>query len=613
MMASARAYHRDGRRIENDYPAHPGQEIEVRVVDHRDDDQLDVAAPNGWRTTDHARSWEVKLRIGDDQVEGAETIPYRITRIVDDADPDRVTEGSLTVWIAPETGTNPTNGKNTPDRVWPEPPLPVTLVRSSVETTNDQCLWSLIRRGSQRISFREYDAAMTALCGGELSTQNDEEARVLRLFIPGFGSVFSGSNAYVLLKAATEAFLISRGPKIGYDDPHNRNSNLHLVNGYIRGHRDDRLPDSFCQDEPQEIPYLSVIADRLGFKSIADGTDFCSLVADQIRMPYLVELIWSYWQEEGMLVQTMNAITARFQNVIPAGLRNGLENFELGALRPLNGVIWAKIQDEQHQLSLPRRVQEYDHHYGLRLQGRAVSRLKSADSRSKFIEAFHNLLASTIQFYRQDDDTTVVADGFPLLNSLRDVHLLLSMGAHNQFGDLPVTARVEMMMQQWILSRPEIDRFLPSREMVAYPEKWMGPVDTMKGLQGWTDVSAMQFGRLANYGEQILLSVRYGHWLADGLGSANAVNWARYWRNEVQGYVHAYRATTGVDLTADPVDTAGSTERYLQPSFHLFRRLTHQNRRPAAVGSTPVMRPLTTGPAGARRHVPASTVRGNRP
>ncbi len=27
-----------------------------------------------------------------------------------------------------------------------------------------------------------------------------------------------------------------------------------------------------------------------------------------------------------------------------------------------------------------------------------------------------------------------------------------------------------------------------------------------------------------------------------------AANWARYWRPEVQGYIHAYRAVTGVDL-----------------------------------------------------------------
>ena len=51
-----------------------------------------------------------------------------------------------------------------------------------------------------------------------------------------------------------------------------------------------------------------------------------------------------------------------------------------------------------------------------------------------------------------NDDTTIVADGFPVLNALKEVHLLLSEGAHNQFGDLPSTARQEMLVQQWILA-----------------------------------------------------------------------------------------------------------------------------------------------------------------
>ena len=85
-----------------------------------------------------------------------------------------------------------------------------------------------------------------------------------------------------------------------------------------------------------------------------------------------------------------------------------------------------------------RRNYEYDHQYGLRLEGRAVSQLRTADSRSKFIEAFHSLLSLCGSFYKQDDDTTVIADGFPVLNALKEVHLILSQGAHNQYGDAAV-------------------------------------------------------------------------------------------------------------------------------------------------------------------------------
>ncbi len=39
------------------------------------------------------------------------------------------------------------------------------------------------------------------------------------------------------------------------------------------------------------------------------------VLREKLTCPCLHELIWSYWNEEGMLVQTINAITRRFQNM----------------------------------------------------------------------------------------------------------------------------------------------------------------------------------------------------------------------------------------------------------------------------------------------------------
>ena len=93
-----------------------------------------------------------------------------------------------------------------------------------------------------------------------------------------------------------------------------------------------------------------------------------------------------------MLVQTMNAISRRFQNVRAPGDRDPLAHLEIDPLRPLNNLLWGYIQDEQNRLTVKRRAYEYDHHYGLTLYGKAVPTLRPADSRSKFLEAFHNLL-----------------------------------------------------------------------------------------------------------------------------------------------------------------------------------------------------------------------------
>ena len=92
----------------------------------------------------------------------------------------------------------------------------------------------------------------------------------------------------------------------------------------------------------------------------------------------------------------MNAISRRFQNVRGPGERDPLAHLEIDPLRPLNNLLWGYIQDEQNRLTVKRRAYEYDHHYGLTLYGKAVPPLRPADSRSKFLEAFHNLLHRTL-------------------------------------------------------------------------------------------------------------------------------------------------------------------------------------------------------------------------
>jgi hypothetical protein len=114
--------------------------------------------------------------------------------------------------------------------------------------------------------------------------------------------------------------------------------------------------------------------------------------------------------------------------------------------------------------------------------------------------------------------------------------------------------------------------------MVPYPEVWMDRVDTVKRLQGWTDTNVTEFHYLAEYGEQILLSIRYGNW-TDINDPTHAANWARYWRSEILSYIHSYRAVTGVDLTLDAIESHRPGERYLPPSVHLRRRLELQLAR----------------------------------
>ena len=51
----------------------------------------------------------------------------------------------------------------------------------------------------------------------------------------------------------------------------------------------------------------------------------------------------------------------------------------------------------------------YDQEYGIMLRGKAIQPIRPADSRSKFLEGFHNLLHLCAVFYKEDNDTTVIA------------------------------------------------------------------------------------------------------------------------------------------------------------------------------------------------------------
>ena len=415
-----------------------------------------------------------------------------------------------------------------------------------------------------------------------------------------------GVDAYNLLKVATQAFLlfeagvVIRRPKRSEYSARRRE----ISRDFVRG-EDSRTGEAFRYNELQprletylkqtlggstgspSLPYLKrIVAALLNTESPKQNLPYCfDVLQYRFSCPSLLELIWSYWQEEGMLVQTMNAICMRFQNRRGPAELDPLANLEIDPLRPLNNLLWGYIQDEYNRLTIPRRAYEYDHHYGLKLLGKAVPELRSADSRSKFVEAFHNLLYRTAGFYRADADTTVIADGFPLLSSLREVHLLLAEGAHNQFGDLPWTSRAEMLMMQWLIARPEIREFLRGRAMVPYEERWMGQVDTMKKLQGWTDTTITHFRNLAVFGEQILLSARYGDWNATN-DQDQAKTWARYWRPEIQGYIHAYMAATRVDLSEEIVSGRSAQARFMQPSSLLRDQLAAQGSKRELPGST---------------------------
>lgn len=450
--------------------------------------------------------------------------------------------------------------------------LNVSLQRTPRDEEADRVLWRVIKNTTDAISFNNYKEFMDRICSGNLTDAIRDDLDQIRdlgnrRFLP-----FNDTDSYRTMKVLTEAFLLI-------------NCGVNLAD---RAQLQDYLEEV---DGIKTLPYLKIIRNKLsdvsiklnsigdildiirsGAEDVPNGNNCYGILTRKLSSPCFLELIWSYWHEESMLVQAMNAITRRFQNVKAPG-RDPLAGVEIGPLRPLNNLLWGYVQDEQHRLTIKRRAYEYDHHYGISLVGKAIPTMHTADSRTNFMAAFHNLLFLCTQFYKQEDDTTVIADAFPLLSALREVHLILSEGAHNQYGDMPFTARMEMLMQQWLLSRPEFDKFLPTRTMVAYPEPWMGPLAVMNNMQGWTSTSPVQFNQLAIYGEQLLLAIRFGNWADPKIEADQAAIWALDFRPQIQGYIHAYRSVTGVDLT-NPNPRTGKIDDKA-PSFHLLKRLNN--------------------------------------
>ena len=447
--------------------------------------------------------------------------------------------------------------------------------RADVMPTPSQALWTSIRNSMNALSFERYQQFIESIMSSAaLSPRSDSgleyRAEPAKQLMHNHRLPFPGIEPYRLLKVASDVFMMAHCASLasvgltGSDDEARPLSNVGALESHhsspvlakqLETFSNSYLQPSGANDADEAVTLLwNVIQLRLGQVPIQEeqirvlARKCHAMLKAKVTNPCFLELLWNYWHEEGMLVQTLNAIIGQFQNRRRPTSDDPLAKPETDPLRPLNNLLWGWVQDEQHRLTVSRRSYEYDHEYGLRLIGKAVPQTRSTDGHSRFLEGFHNLLRLCTVFYKEDDDITTTADGSLILSTLRDVHRELAQGAHNQYGDLPWTARQEFLMTEWLVARPEMREFLPSPAREDHPEPWMGRVETMKIAQGWTGTSILHFRDLGIFGEKIVLSVRYGLW-TNAVEADSAAKWARFWRPEIQGYVGAYQAATGVDLT----------------------------------------------------------------
>jgi hypothetical protein len=84
-------------------------------------------------------------------------------------------------------------------------------------------------------------------------------------------------------------------------------------------------------DRLDVIPYLARLRPNL--------PSGAPLLREDLTSPCMIELIWSYWHEQGLLAETMRAISLRFQNKRIRTDYDPLAVFELSHLQPLNSLL----------------------------------------------------------------------------------------------------------------------------------------------------------------------------------------------------------------------------------------------------------------------------------
>lgn len=498
---------------------------------------------------------------------------HRMT-LGDDFEPELIFTGAGTGTL---TVTGPRNSGFSHQEILAVEPAPVpavadarvALVAPDAPASPDSILWAFIQQITNRLRFEEFQEFVAPRLIGNQGLEwfgTDAYRRLQRAALEFVETATDPVEAVLSGKDTVFGELQLDTVRAGIARSYVSSEGADLAQPFLRPtvSSSGSVATSPAVGSPGAIPPGSVASSRRGPR-----------VSGPVNFPLpnvpFVELIWNYWLEEGMLVQTLNHILARFQNRRVGPGHDPLARFDLNPLLPLRNLLWGFAEDEVRRLTVRRRAAEYQYQYGLQLLGRAVpppSHL--VDRRTQFIEAFHALLNASYAFFKERDDKTVDADAFPLLSNLREVHLVLAKGANNQFADLAFTARAEMLSMQYIIALSETREFLGGPTMVPYDEPWMDRVDTMKTLQGWSDASVTHFFELATHGEQIVLSIRHGRWNEASRTRDDAANWALTWRNQIQRYVHAYRTVSGTDLAT----TVDST----MPSVLIARRLQRQLR-----------------------------------
>src|SRR6266478_6459599 len=233
----------------------------------------------------------------------------------------------------------------------------VTLHRSATCPTLDQALWAAIRNRTHAISFHRFRHFLHRVLRWE---EHEKLPEAIERRLRDLGAHRLGVTPWHALKIATEMFLLMEtGVRISRE--HSRELELDALEDSARlgapvkaGELAERL--SLYLGHPPQLPYITRVVETAFPEYLGSRQAGHRVLVDRINEPMLIELILSYWHEEGMLMQTINAINQRFQNIRRPGDHDPLANMAIDPLRPLGNLMWGFAQDELNRLSVARRA-----------------------------------------------------------------------------------------------------------------------------------------------------------------------------------------------------------------------------------------------------------------
>ena len=232
------------------------------------------------------------------------------------------------------------------------PPVDISTKRYETEA---QALNVAIRNRTEAIRFDEYSKFLEqiakdivpqteTLINNTISTIQ-KNSQTLNKYSDGLEKpFFKGMYAYGALKLATQIFLILHNCGLEIGDGYDKEDEGHRLGREVSKENIREELKRYLGENVRLLPYFEQILQNLFGSGYLNELDLNKLLSYRVKYPCMIELIWSYWHEEGMLSQTMNAISLRFQNKKVPSARSPLANMTIDSIRSLGPLIWDHIR-----------------------------------------------------------------------------------------------------------------------------------------------------------------------------------------------------------------------------------------------------------------------------